>query len=304
VWFDRQGKPIGSLGPSSTYNGLSLSPDGKRVAVEDIGASGNWDIWMIDPARAVSTRFTFDPGQDWFPVWSPDSNRLVFSSDRGNTGTLSLYLKNVATSTPEELLYPAEGSGSLRASDWSPDGNSLLFSKSNPTTRQDLWVLTNPGGNARERKKEIYLQTPFDDTQGQFSPDGHWVAYTSDASGVGQYHVYVQSFPRGNGEFQISTGPGGMQPRWRRDGKELFYLAPDGTLMSVDVKTTPRFEVGTPKPLFDSRITTVGSRSITFHYAVSADGQRFLTMTNFNPADSAAAEPIAVILNWQAAGKR
>jgi len=152
------------------------------------------------------------------------------------------------------------------------------------------------------RNPEPYLQTPFRQSQGQFSPDGHWVAYSSDAPGTTE--IYVRSFPAGNGTFQISTA-GGVQPRWRRkDGKELFYIAADGKLMAVDVKIGPKFEFGTPKALFDSRIRGGGNISTSFRYDVAADGKRFLIITSGDPTDAAASAPITVVLNWTAGLKR
>src|SRR5262249_20822519 len=126
VWFDREGKPLGTVGSQATHNGVSLSPDGKRAAVEVYGASGNWDLWMIDIARNVPSRFTFDPGTDMFPVWSPDSSRLTFASDRGKApGFMSLYQKNAGTSSDERLLYSRPDLVSVRPFDWSPDGKYI-----------------------------------------------------------------------------------------------------------------------------------------------------------------------------------
>ncbi len=144
-----------------------------------------------------------------------------------------------------------------------------------------------------------YLQTSFNEIEGQFSPGPsgapRWVAYSSDESG--QYQIYVQSFPAGAGKFQVSTG-GGAQPRWRRDGKELFYIATDGKLMAVDVKTSPQFEAGVPKALFDARIA---GGPIYFHYDVSADGKRFLIESADAAAEGFASSPITVVMNWNAA---
>jgi hypothetical protein len=148
----------------------------------------------------------------------------------------------------------------------------------------------------------LYLQTPAREFQGQFSPDGHWIAYESDEAGTGHYQLYVQSYPIGGGKFQISTGDGGGQARWRRDGKELFYVAPDGRLMAVDVKTAPRFEAGAPHPLFQTYTRTpAGPPSGSFLYDVSADGKRFVVSPQVSPsAAGAAALPITVVLNWTA----
>jgi hypothetical protein len=148
------------------------------------------------------------------------------------------------------------------------------------------------------------LQTQFAERQGQFSPDGRWIAYTSNESGPDQYQVYVQSFPAGAGKFQVSTGAGGTQPRWRRDGKEIFYIAADGKIMAVDVKTAPKFEAGAPKALFDPRMAIGGPAYTYFRYDVTADGKRFLVNSVAGAPESSASTPITVVLNWQAALKR
>jgi Tol biopolymer transport system component len=173
------------------------------------------------------------------------------------------------------------------------------------TNHRDLWVLPDPAGPPENQKPKPYLQTPFDKRQGQFSPDGHWIAYASDESGPGQYQIYVQSFPAGAGKFQVSTGAGGTQPRWRRDGKELFYLATDGKLMAVEVQTTPKFEAAAPRALFDPRISRGRMPpQIFYRYDVTADGKRFLVNSTPTASESSAAAPITVVVNWLAALKR
>ena len=187
-----------------------------------------------------------------------------------------------------------------RPDDISPDGRYLLYSALDQKTLMDLWVLPLTGAPG-ERKPAPYLQTQFSERQGKFSPDGRWIAYTSDESGPDQYQIYVQSFPAGSGKFMISAG-GGTQPRWRRDGKEIFYIAADGKVMAVDVKTTPKFEAGAPKALFDPRIVNFVAFTY-FRYDVTPDGKRFL-VNSFRGAESSPAAPITVVLNWQAAVKR
>ena len=150
-----------------------------------------------------------------------------------------------------------------------------------------------------------YLQTPFNETQGRFSPDGHWIVYTSDESGPNQYQIYVQSFPAGAGKFQVSTGAGGTQPRWRLDGKEIFYLAADGKLMAVKTQTAPQFEAAAPKTLFDPLIKRGPAPPfVFFRYDVTADGKRFLVNSVSTVPDSSASAPITVVVNWLAALKR
>jgi Tol biopolymer transport system component len=298
VWFDRTGKPLGSPATLAfLINNLALSPDGKRVALEAMDQAGHRDIWILDLVRGVPTRFTFDPAQALRSVWSPDGRQLVFASGRGGNCLFDIYLKNSSGSANEQLL-----SKSGMPDDWSVDGRNIVYEVRDPKTRADLWVLPVTGAPA-ERKPMPYLQTVADERQGRFSPDGRWLAYISDESVASQYQVYVQSFPTGAGKFQVSTGAGGVQPRWRRDGKELFYIAADGKLMAVQVKTAPEFEAGAPQPLFDPRIAA-GAHPAWARYAVTADGERFLVNTIGATHEGATSEPITVVLNWQAALKR
>jgi Tol biopolymer transport system component/predicted Ser/Thr protein kinase len=295
MWFDREGKPLGALGKIADYlGGVALAPDGKRVAVDELDQMGKSDIWMLDLARGVHTRFTFD-GQSMRGTWSPDGTRLAFASLRNN-----IYQKDSSGAGNEELLAK---SGSPEG--WSRDGRYLLYSVFDAKTNSDLWVLGDPSGPPESRKPVPYLQTPFNERQGQFSPDGHWIAYVSDESGLNQYQIYVQSFPAGAGKFQVSTGAGGMQPRWRRDGKEIFYLAADGKLMAVGVQTAPTFEAVAPKALFDPQIARGRAPPwVFFRYDVTADGKRFLVNSVSTAPESSAPAPITVVVNWLAALKR
>ena len=299
AWFDRQGKPLGSLGPAGAYFGLELSPDGARVAVDELDNSTR-DIWILDAARGVPTRFTFDPGVHREPHWSPDGSRLVFASDRGHGGRWSIYQKPSNGSGNEELLL--DDTAPLLPGGWSPDGRRLIYQRIDAKTNLDLWILPlSPGG-----KPEVYLQTPFVERQPQFSPDGRWVAYASNESISNQYQVYVQPFPPGAGKFQVSTGAGGAEPHWRRDGKEIFYLGADGKLMAVEIKTQPRFEAGVPQALFDTHIVTPTLLSMlgSFKYDVTPDGRRFLVDRISTAADQrGTVAPITVVLNWQAGVK-
>jgi eukaryotic-like serine/threonine-protein kinase len=299
VWFDRQGKSLGALGPPGSYGGgPTLSPDGNRAAVDQGDSAGNRNVWVVDVARGVPTRFTFDPGQDFSPVWSPDGTRLVFGSFRGTGGAFGIYQKDSSGTGKEELLLqsglPMDPNG------WSPDGRYLLYSTGNKSKR-DLWVLPAAAGTPPGTKPVPYLQGRYNEQQGQFSPDGRWIAYSSDETG--SYQVYVQSFPAGAGKFLVSTA-GGSQPRWRRDGKEIFYISADGRLTAVAVKTEPRFEAGAPQALFDVRIPAGGLTDWFSHYDVAADGKRFLVNTVAAGSAGPAPTPITVIVNWPAAMKR
>jgi Tol biopolymer transport system component len=285
TWFDRDGKVLGYASDPGTFNTLALSPDGSRVAAARTDQqTGNTDIWIIDLARGASTRFTFDPSLDSNAVWSPDGQRIVFSSTRD--GVWNLFQKDSSGAHSEEALLKT--SANKYPSDWSRDGRFLIYTEGSPKTGPDLWLLPMTG----ERKPVPFLQTPFREDQAQFSPDGHWVAYMSDATN--QPEIYVRPFPpsEGNsGQWMISNG-GGTQPRWRGDGKELFYLS-GRKLMAVDISTTPTFQAGIPKPLFEAPIFP-GTVPALHHWDVTPDGQRFL----INVDAGGNTTPINIVVNW------
>jgi Tol biopolymer transport system component len=249
--------------------------------------SQNSDIWILEVLRGLRTRFTFAQGHETRPVWSPDGRAVAFSSSRA--GHADLYKKSVDGPVgSEELLY-ADDSDKEPAS-WSPDGRYLLYTSSGPKTKSDLWVLPTTG----DRKPFAFANTEFSEAQGTFSPDGRWIAYVSDESGTAE--VYAAPFPGPGGKRLISTkqagvGQGGV-PTWRPDGKEIFYIAPDRTLMAVDVTVKgSTLEAGLARKLFGP-IPAVGGRS----YAVSPDGKRVLTYTVPGERTNA---PITLIQNWQ-----
>ena len=289
TWFDRTGKSLGQLGPPGSNDDPELSPDGKRLAVERQDAQGAWDIWLADLVRGTSTRFTFDPASDYLPLWSPDGSQLAFSSNRMGR-IFNLYQKPSSGAGNEELLLQSEVNKYVM--DGSSDGRFLIYSNQDPKTRHDLWVLPLSG----DRKPFLFLQTQFEEYHARFSPDGRWTAYISNESG--KYEVYVQSFPKPSGKWQVSTN-GGIQPRWRRDGKELFYLGLDGKLMAVAVKSDATLEIGAPTALFEARTLygTAVNISARQEYDVTGDGQRFLL--NVDLSDDAS-NPITVVLNWTA----
>jgi serine/threonine protein kinase/Tol biopolymer transport system component len=289
-WFDRSGRLLSSTGGANYYSNFSLSPDEKRVAVATWDPqTSTRDIWIIDSARTTSTRFTFNAAEDFLPIWSPDGANILFVSDRSGFG--NFYEKPTSgAANEEEILKTNERKYS---SDWSRDGQYIAFTSSSPQTKLDLWVLPMFG----DRKPIPSLQTSFNEDGPKFSPDGRFIAYYSDDSG--SYEVYVQPFPASGAKWQISSG-GGMQPRWRRDGKELFYMAPNRKLMAVDVNlANGTFEAGLPKLLFQTHsIGYSGPRNI---YESSADGQRFLINSLQAEANSI---PVTVIVNWTADLKR
>ncbi len=287
VWFDRGGKRIESAAGPALYLRPALSPDGKRVAVERLdNRTGIDDIWLVDLARSTLSRFTFGSFNQRSPVWSPDGGRIVFASDRD--GTSNLYQKTSSGAGSEELLFRSDTA--KHSTDWSPDGRFIAYENQDPKTGLDLWLLPLFG----DRKPISFLRTEFDEGQGQFSPDGRWMAYTSDESG--RREVYVQPFPASSGKWQISTA-GGAYPRWRRDGKELFYIAADQRLMAVAVHADSAVQAGQPQALFEPRFSGIP----VIPHSVSADGQRFLINTPVEEFNSA---PLTVVLNWTAELKK
>jgi len=295
VWVDRTGKMLGAVGSpdEAVPANLALAPDGQRVAVNRT-VQGNLDVWLIDLARSIASRFTFDATPDTRPVWSPDGRQVVFLSTRSGPG--DLFAKSASGAGDEQpLLVSPQIKAAL---DWSPDGRVLLYSAQDPKTASDLWVLPMTG----ERKPFPVVQTSFDEIEGQFSPDAQWLAYASNESG--RYEIYIQPFPEPGGKWQISTA-GGSQPRWRRDGRELFYVASDGRLMAVPVRVAPNsraVDVGAPVALFPTRLA--GGANIAqagplarAQYVVAADG-RFLMIV---AGDEAVTSPITIVQNWDAA---
>ena len=233
--------------------------------------NGNTDIWLLETRRGVFSRFTSDVADDVSPVWSPDGDRIVFSSNR--KGVHDLYQKSATAGGSEELLLST--AQTKIATDWSPDGRFVLFNSQDPKRGSDIWALPLDGSG----KPFPVVQTNFDEQDAQFSPDGKWIAYQSDESG--RVEIYVQPFPGPGNKWPISTN-GGSQVRWRRDGKELFYVALDGRLMAVpsESRRTPDPEVGTPVTLFTPRLGgAVQQGDYRHQYMVSSDGQRFLVAT-------------------------
>lgn len=284
TWYDRTGKQGERAGTVGDFLGFSLSPDQKRIAVSRLDVeTGNYDLWMIELGRGTSSRFTFDQTNETFPVWSPDGNRIAYASNK--FGPTDLFQKSSNGAGGDELLFK---STNLKApNDWSPDMRTILYNEFDPKTNSDLWVLPL----VADAKPSPLMQTTFNETNGRFSPDGKWVAYESNESGPGQ--IYVQGFPTG-GKTQVSTG-GGFQPRWRGDGKELFYIGPDKKLMAVDIKAdASEIQVGTPRPLFDLRISTLPGSP---YYDVTRDGQRFLISVI---SEETTPTPMTVVMNWSA----
>jgi Tol biopolymer transport system component len=296
--FDRRGQPKGPLtAPDRYFNQVpQLSPSGQQLAIART-RDGKDSVWVFDRATAASSRLTLNPDWSNTPVWSADGTRVVFMSGRGPGVTGSrLNLKRVNGTGQDEVLLeiPPPANGALW--DWSSDGRFLVYSFFSPETKgvADLWVLPLEGA----RQPYPFLQSAVHKTQAQIAPNGHWIAYTSYESGKDE--VYVQSFPIPGSKRQISMD-GGVQPRWRRDGAELFYLATTQYLMAVPVKINGTFEAGSAVRLFRTKMLPQGSQSIVFYtaYDVTTDGQQFVL--NVPPDDPG--PPITVVQNWTAALK-
>jgi len=281
VWFDRKGKELGAVGKPDVYGNVSIAPNGQSVAVSitDI-ASQNTDIWTYDLQRGKTKRLTFDPAQDSVPIWNPHAAQLVFASNRRDFN--NLYVKNSDGAQEEKSI--ADSEVDKFPNDWSTEGKYVLY-----TQDTDFWFVTLP-----ELKGSLFLKAPSVLRNGQFSPDGKWVAYASNETG--KWEIYVTSFPTPRGKWQVSVG-GGEQPRWRSDGRELFYLSPESKVMAVPVTTGANFDSGTPVALFQATPRQPIPIYDLFVYDVSRDGQRFLIIT---PVKEAEAAPMSVVLNWTA----
>jgi Tol biopolymer transport system component len=293
TWYDRSGKPLSNVGTPAGSLGLALSPDEKTAALTRFSqGQGSSDIWLRELARGVDTRFTFDSAASRAPVWSPDGRRIVYSSARD--GSPSLFLKETSgTGKDDMLLKPTTGQF---ACDWSKDGRTLVYVENSKSL--DLWTLNMEG----DRKPAPFANTTFNETQCHISSDGRWISYASDESG--RYEIYVRPFPSGPGKWKISIN-GGELPRWRQDGKELFFISPEGTLMAAAVKAVPDAQLvvsaEVPQLLFDGRLHRYTPGYNFFPYSVASDGKRFLALT---PPRETAETPLTVVVNWLAGLKK
>ncbi|MBI3450585.1 MAG: serine/threonine-protein kinase [Acidobacteria bacterium] len=297
VWLDRSGKQLSSIGSPAADVSVSLSPDGTRAAVARSGANSAFsaggepptNLWVIDLVRDIGTRVTLDAADsDENVVWSADGSKLVFA-------------RHVRGASAEVFEKPASGAGAetrllesivnLHPIDWSSDGRWLLLHSSDEEGSMGIQAASLTGDHVIRP----FLATPNNEYLAQFSPDARFVAYASDESGRSE--IYVQTFPPGESRWQISPGGGG-DPRWRKDGHEIFYLAPDGTMMSAAVTLAPAFRATAPVPLFPTRLrpTEVWFYGTMSLYDVAPDGQRFLVA---NPLSERATEPINVIVGWR-----
>jgi Tol biopolymer transport system component len=280
AWFDRSGRNLGLVGDPGNMPMIALSPDARRLAyaLRDL-ATGTQNIWVADLNRNVSTRLTFETAVDADPVWSPDGRAIAFASLRG--GRKSLFM--IPSIGGAERILLASTVSPLSMDAWSRDGRFFLY-HANPA--RELLARTVVGDD----KPFVIVRTRVGVVdEPSFSPDGRWVAYDSDESG--RFEIYVKRFPPTGDVWHISTA-GGVQPHWRNDGRELFFLALDGTLTSVDVRVSDVIEAGQPRALFRTRVVVSGGAD---QYAVTPDGQRFLVMQPFGEYRMM---PFAAVLNW------
>ncbi len=286
VLVDRAGKRLRVASKPGAFVGpMTLSPDEKAVAAP-IGNNAENDIWVQDLQRDTVSRFTFRPGGNRGPTWSPDGSRIVYAFQDASTYSSDLFRKPSAGTGQEELVL--HGGVNALPEDWSRDGKFLVYSQTDQKTATDIWLLPMDGAS----KPIPYLRTPYDEGGARLSPDGKWMVYRSNESGQNQ--VYIQAMPVSGAKWQIST-TGGTNPSWRSDGKELFYVSADDKLMSVPIKLGASVEPATPQALF--------SYAGASGYAAFHDGQRFLINV---PAggEAATVPPLTVVVNWQADVKK
>lgn len=347
TWFDRAGRSIGLVGGPADYRAVELAPDGRRIAEHPHDLTIGGDTWLFDLVRGTSSRFTFG-GHTTNAIWSPDGTRIVFGSNRPASGeapadalyggAFNLYEKRADNSGDPTLLLDAVAAKQTptwkQPTSWSPDGQLIVYEAFDPKTSWDLWALPLSGDRpstrsassgstvssvepsassgrpelVEGRKPRPLVHSEFQELEGQISPDGRWLAYTSDESK--RWEVYVRPLSEAAGKWQIST-TGGRFARWRGDGKELYYFSADRKLMAVDVGTSgSAFDVGIPKALFDVRVAgnflqgnPISAQAKTpFPYAVARDGQRFLVIADTSQQQTET--PMTVVMNWMAGLKK
>jgi Tol biopolymer transport system component len=297
VWRHRDGQRLGEAAPEYAYTALRLSPDGKQVAIGRREPTGHGLLWIVDFTRGVTTRLTSNAQIEAQPVWSPNGRQVAFGSIRG--GVYQIFRIELNGVNAEVQL--SDGGSDKYLCDWSRDGKYLLYTQGSPGAFH-IWAKPNPAIFNGEPDLPV-VRTASDEVDGQFSPDGKWMAYSSNASG--RYEIYVMSFS-GNtdasvGRWQISSR-GGRAPRWRGDGQELYYLTiDDNKLMAVTLRSVAgALQAETPHELFAASVPAdVGD--IPVPYDVTADGQRFLLEES---AGNEASIPLTAVVNWQAGLKK
>jgi hypothetical protein len=278
TWLGRDGKAIGPLGPPSVISAFRISPDGSRVAMSVVEPrTGAGDIWLFDRGRGVPTRLHSDPVGQTRPVWSPDGATLAYSSDRkGPPDIVAMGMSNGPGS--ERVLF--EGPAIQYPEDFSRDGRYLAYTNTAQWPNFDVWLLPLQGNG----QPVPWLRTPASESSPRFSPDGRWIAYESDESGTPE--VYVARMDAARDKQRLSPA-GGQKPRWRADGRELYYIGPGGVVMAVPISPGVQLTAGDPVPLF--QVEDIDD------FDVTADGSRFLVDT---PAEKSVESRIRVIVNW------
>jgi Tol biopolymer transport system component len=289
TWFDRSGKPLGTVGEPVRTEFVGLSPDGKRLALNNVrSVPGSGDIFLRDVATGASTRFSFEPGGETAGVWSPDGTRLIYSSQGRDSAAVPMIkaIDGTGAATPVVTV-----NGPAWVNDWSPDGKFVILSRWSETSSTDISLWFVALGGAAGGTPSPYVSEQRNQKQARISPDGRFVAYISDETGA--WEIYVRPFPDAEqGKWMVSDG-GGVEPRWSRDGKELFYFAGQ-TLMAVPVNLRPTFSNGSPRALFEARIQPNYTND-AHRWHVAPDGQRFLLLI---PDGNDQAPPLEVIVNW------
>jgi eukaryotic-like serine/threonine-protein kinase len=290
VWFSRDGKPTGFLGELDRYFDPAISPDGKRVATELLTGQGTGDIWIFDLLRNTRMRLTFGPASQRYPVWTPDGKTIYFGSN--GKGSIHVYAKAADGTGPEQVVLEED------AFDWpedvSPDQKYLVYLRvgTDRNTGTAMWALPLFGS---ERKPFPVVSSGFNTLAASVAPDGNWMAYESNETG--RFEIYVTAFPGGGAKWQVSTN-GGSAAKWRRDGKELFFLDPADNLMAVDVNpTSTPIQLGTPHPLFRAP----GVQNTLGPYGVTADGKKFLINSGDVKEEN---QPLTLVQNWPAQLKK
>jgi serine/threonine protein kinase len=289
VWVDQRGKQLAVVGPAGVFSDLALSPDETRVAfTRQDPRLGTRDVWILDLARDNWARITRDPANDWLPIWSPDGTRIIFASDRG--GNNDLYETPPSGAGPDTLLLRTQGR--KWPLDWSRDGQFVLFNDTITPGTRSLWALPMSG----DRQPRVVLSNVGDVFQARFSPDGHWIAYTT--SEMGKTDVFVTRFPTPGDRSLVSRG-GGTAPIWDSGGKALFYLDLHQNLMTAEALGGGQF--GVPRPLFPTELPAVAQSGYGADYVVDSHRQRFLVK---RVVEESTYPPVSVIVNWTAELKK
>jgi Tol biopolymer transport system component len=292
VWLDRNGNPEKSIEQQAMdTREPALAPDQKHLAVvrADFGM-GLRDLWLIDLMTGLNSRLTVSRlKMSLSPVWSPDSTRIVFRAAADPSAIYDLYQKQSTGISNEVPLLKSDQDKT--PTDWSTDGRFILFDSIDPVSKSDIWFLPVAG----DSKPQPFSKTGASETGGRFSPDGKWVAYASDESL--RYEIYVQPFPPTGQRFRVSFD-GGTAPRWRHDGKELFFReGATGNLMAAEIKSSPGFKAFRPKALFRAILSSA-------NYDVTADGQHFIVGVPAEGDLTVDSAPLTVVLNWAAGLKK